>query len=256
MLRLLTVARAGRPIVSGERPSPAAAYAPLRREKLSESVADRLRAQIRGGGLQPGEKLPGHRELADAFSVGLSSIREAISMLASEGLVETRAGRGTFVREARRPPLTLAAEGHVLSQREVEEVLEAREVLELQLVGMAAERASSEDIEILRRRLEAMESAVEDAGAYAQADLEFHLAIAAAASNRFLRQAVEQIRSLMRQNMEVSFEEARRRMGGLEVSVRSHRQLLEAIEAGDAEAARATLFDVMSRHHALVLGGR
>jgi GntR family transcriptional repressor for pyruvate dehydrogenase complex len=235
-------------------PSLGGAFAPLRREKLSDAVAERLRAQIREGGLKPDERLPGHRELAEAFSVGLSSIREAISMLASEGLVETRAGRGTFVREGRRPPLTLAASGP-LSQREVEEAIEAREVLELQLAAMAAEHASPEDVARLRECLAAMEAAVDDASAYAQADLDLHLAIAAASRNRFLQQAMEQIRSIMRSNMEVSFFVALERRGSLQVSLDSHRELVEQIEAGDAEGARKTVFTIMSRHHGFVLGG-
>lgn len=235
-------------------PSLGDAFAPLRREKLSESVAARLRQQIEEGRLKPGEQLPGHRELAEAFSVGLSSIREAISMLASEELVETRAGRGTFVREGRRPPLTLSASGRPLTQREVEEVLEAREVLELQLAAMAAERASAADVEALRRCIAAMEAAVDDAAAYAEADLDLHLTIAQAARNRFLHQAIEQIRTLMRQNMEASFLAALERHGNLKLSLDSHRWLVDAIEAGDAEAARATVFEIIGRHHELVLG--
>jgi GntR family transcriptional regulator, transcriptional repressor for pyruvate dehydrogenase complex len=235
-------------------PSLGGAFSPLRRERLSDAVADRLRAQIREGGLKPDERLPGHRELAEAFSVGLSSIREAISMLASEGLVETRAGRGTFVREGRRPPLTLAA-GGPLSQREVEEAIEAREVLELQLAAMAAEHASPEDVARLRTCLAAMETAVDDASAYAQADLDLHLAIAAASRNRFLQQAMEQIRTIMRSNMEVSFFVAMERRGSLQVSLDSHRELVEQIEAGDADGARQTVFTIMSRHHGFVLGG-
>ena len=230
------------------------AFAPLRREKLSETVAERLRLQIREGGLKPGARLPGHRELADAFSVGLSSIREAISMLVSEGLIETRAGRGTFVREGGKP-LTLSGTAVPLSQREVEEVIEAREVLELQLAVMAAERAAPADVAALRRCLAAMEAAVDDASAYAEADLQLHLTVAKASRNRFLQQAMEQLRELMRQNMEVSFQAALERRGDLEFSLDSHRRLVECIEAGDAEATRATVFEIMSRHHELVLGG-
>jgi DNA-binding FadR family transcriptional regulator len=239
--------------VSSNANTPGPAFAPLRREKLSETVAERLREQIHEGGLTPGERLPGHRELADAFSVGLSSIREAISMLASEGLIETRAGRGTFVRE-RSGRLTIVARGQALTRREIEEVIEAREVLELQLTAMAAERASADDIARLKRCLAAMEAAVDDAVAYADADVELHLAIAAAARNRFLQQAIEQIRSLMRQNMQISSATAERRMGTLQISLDSHRQLVAAIEAGDAQAARTTLFEIMGRHHELVLG--
>jgi DNA-binding FadR family transcriptional regulator len=228
-------------------------YAPVRREKLSETVAERLRTEIRSGRMKPGERIPNHRELAEAFSVGLSSIREAISALANEGLIEARAGRGTFVREVRGGALRLSADGRTLTQSEVEQGIEAREVLELQLAAMAAERASEEDIGRLRECVAAMERAVGDAAAYAEADLQLHLAIAAAARNRFLQQAMEQIRSLMRQNMQLSFSTALERHGSLQFSLESHRELVDRIEAGDADAARATVFEIMSRHHRFVL---
>jgi GntR family transcriptional repressor for pyruvate dehydrogenase complex len=229
-------------------------FEPLRREKLSETVAARLRDEIVEGGLQPGERLPGHRELAEAFSVGLSSIREAISMLASEELIETRAGRGTFVRERAPRSLTLGHQGSPWSQREVEELIEARETLELALAAMAAERAAAEDVAILRGRLTKMELALEDAAAFAEADLQLHLAIAAAARNRFLEQAMEQLGALLRQSMEVSSSAALRRRGDLSLSLASHKRLVDQIEAGEPEKARAELFEIMTRHHENVLG--
>jgi GntR family transcriptional repressor for pyruvate dehydrogenase complex len=228
-------------------------HAPLHREKLSETVAQRLREQIRDGRVAPGERLPGHRDIADAFSVGLSSVREAISMLASEGLIETRAGRGTFVR-APGDTMTFDAGGRELTRRELEEVLEAREVLELQLVVMAANQASDDEIARLKACLATMEAAVDDASAYAQADLELHFAIAESAHNRFLRQALEQIRLLMRENMHVSMVTAQRRKGAVQASLGSHRRLVAAIESGEADVARDTLFEIMSRHHEFVLG--
>jgi GntR family transcriptional repressor for pyruvate dehydrogenase complex len=227
-------------------------FAPLRREKLSETVAQQLREQIRDGGLESGERIPGHRELADAFSVGLSSVREAISMLVSEGLIETRAGRGTFVRH-RTDAMAIAAAGEVLTRREVEEVIEARELLELQLVAMAAERGAPEHIKRLKDCLAQMEASVDDGAGYAEADVQLHLGIAEAAGNRFLRQALEQLRLMMRANMEISFAEAQRRPDTLQQSLESHRKLIEAIEAADTELARSTLFEIMSRHHELVL---
>lgn len=234
--------------------SSASQFEPLRREKLSESIAGRLREQIVEGRLAPGERLPGHRELADAFNVGLSSIREAISMLATEELIETRAGRGTFVRESRRGSLSITGTRQAMTQREIEEVIEARETLELSLAAMAAERASADDVSVLRERLAEMETAVGDAAAFAEADLQLHLAIAAAARNRFLEQAMEQIGSLMRQNMEVSFAATLKRRGDLSVSLDSHRRLVDQIEAAEPEMARSELFEIMSRHHENVLG--
>lgn len=238
--------------MNGQQGEGRPAFSPLRREKLSEGVAERLRAQIRDGGLRAGQRLPGHRELADAFGVGLSSVREAISMLASEGLVETRAGRGTFVRRPQ-GAIAIVSGGRELTRREVEELIEARELLELQLVAMAAERASAPDVARLRRHVEAM-AVADEAAAFAEADLALHLAIADAARNRFLRQAVEQIRGLMRQSMEVSFATLEHRSETAEVSVESHRRLVEAIDAGRPDAAREVLAQILSRHHDLVLG--
>ena len=91
------------------------------------------------GELPAGVQLPGHRELASMYSVSVGSVREAISMLISNGLIETRAGRGTYVSAA--PPQTEFARATLPLQRhEVEELTEARRVIEVQLAALAAER--------------------------------------------------------------------------------------------------------------------
>lgn len=228
-------------------------FEPLRREKLSETVAARLREQILSGRLQLGDRLPGHRDLATAFSVGMSSVREAISILVSEGLVETHAGKGTYVRDLPGPTLSLTGRSR-LTHREIEEVTEAREVLELHLATAAAERASPDDIRVLREKLTEMAKVVDDAEAYAAADLRLHLAIATAAHNRFLLDAMEQLGELLRRTMEVSFTVAARSPGNLQISVESHRRLVDCIETGDVDGTRQVVTDIMSRHHENVLG--
>lgn len=226
---------------------------PLRRSNLPQAIAAELRARIERGELAPGDRLPGHRELAASFSVSVGSVREAISMLISAGLVVTRAGRGTFVAAAgarTAPPLP----GRPLQRKEVEELIEAREVLELQLAAMAAERASAEQIAKLRACVARLGAAAADPDEYPEADVEFHLALAEAAGNRFLLRAMQDIRALLKRDMELSAEAAIRRFGHLEFSVASHAALVDAVEAGDTEEARRILFDTMSRNHEFVLG--
>ena len=228
-------------------------FEPLRREKLSETVAAKLREQITEGHLKPGERLPGHRDLAEAFSVGMSSVREAISVLASEGMVETRAGRGTFVREATGRTITLSGSDE-LTQREVEEAIEAREALELQLAAMAAERASAADVADMRRHLQEMEATSHDPEAFAEADLEFHLAVARGAKNRFLLQAMEQIGNLMRKSMEISASVSLQYEQNIQLVLGSHRELIDQIEAAEPEASRRVVLEIIERHHENVLG--
>ena len=232
---------------------------PARRENVPASIAAQLRRQIAAGELEPGAQLPGHRELAAIYSVSVGSVREAISMLISAGLVETEAGRGTFVSPealVSGRPLGLVQTGNhaPLERGEVEELVEARELIEAQLAGMAAERGTPEQIARLRGCLDQMEVASASPLDYPDADVEFHLALAEAAGNRYLLRAMLDFRSLLRQDMELGAEAAIRRFGDLRVSVESHRSLVDAIEAGNVEASRETAAKIVRRNREFVLG--
>ncbi len=214
-------------------------------------IASDLRSRIAEGTLQPGDQLPGHRDLAANYGVSLGAAREAISMLIGDGLVETRAGRGTFIAERRPVPEGVTAP---VTRTEMEELIEARELLGLSIVAMAAERASADQVERLRAAVEQMQAAAEDADAYPEAELAFQMAVAEAAGNRFLLKAMQDIRSLMRRDVELSAGVGIRRFGSLQFSVDAHRALVDAIEAGDPDEARKVLFEIMNRHHEFVIG--
>jgi DNA-binding FadR family transcriptional regulator len=226
-----------------------------RRENVPATIAAQLRRQILSGELPPGSQLPGHRELAASLAVSVGSVREAISMLISAGLVETRAGRGTFVAldpagaDVREVPAR-----YPLARQEVEELVEARELIEVQLAGMAAERGTPQQVARLRECVEQMEHASASPYEYPDADVEFHLALAEAAGNRYLLRAMLDIRSFLKKDMELGAEAAIRRFGDLRVSVDSHRGLVDAIENGDVEGARAAATEIVRRNREFVLG--
>jgi GntR family transcriptional repressor for pyruvate dehydrogenase complex len=221
---------------------------------VPEAIAGALRDEILGGNHTPGDRLPGNRELALTFGVSMGSVREAISMLSAEGLIETRAGRGTYVArgiDARASPPESPA---LLERKYVEELIEAREILELQLVALAAQRASAAQVETLGRLVDDMDAAVHNPARYSSADVAFHLALADAAGNRVLSEAMANIRASLKREMELSAEVGARRHGDLQFSADSHRRVLASIVAGDADVARQEMFDIMSRHHEFVIG--
>jgi GntR family transcriptional repressor for pyruvate dehydrogenase complex len=220
------------------------------RETLPRTIATELRRQIASGELKPGDQLPGHRELAGTFAVSVGSVREAISMLVSSGLIESRAARGTFVVDGRDVSVGEAP----FERREAEELVEAREVLELELVELAALRASRDDIADLRRSVGRLEEGVEGASAYNDADRSFHNRIAEVARNRFLVHALEAIRGRLQGDLELAADAAIRRFGSLDFSVASHAELVDAIEAGNAAEARRIALELMTRSHEFVLG--
>lgn len=222
------------------------------RRNVSVGIADRLRQRILHGRLQPGERLPGHRDLAASFSVSMGSVREAISMLISEGLVETRAGSGTFVAREVRPSRGVVRD-HPLDRKQIEELIEAREVLEPRVVALAAQRALAEQVRRLWEAVEQMEEAASDPKAFAEADVELHMAIAEASGNRFLMKATMDARSMIERDMELSAEVGIRRLGSLQFSVDAHRRLIAAIAAGEAEKARQIMLNILRRNHEFVL---
>jgi GntR family transcriptional regulator, transcriptional repressor for pyruvate dehydrogenase complex len=225
----------------------------IRRSNLPSVIASNLRGQILRGELKPGSQLPGHRELAAIHSVSVGSVREAISMLISAELIETRPGRGTYVASASSNTVTFSV-GPSLRRREVEELTEARLIVEVELAALAAERATPEQIETLRRSVERMDASAADPYDYPEADVDFHLAVAEAAGNRYLLKAMVDIRSLLRQDMELGAEAAIKRFGDLHMSVDSHRRLLEAIEARDSETSRAVAREIVARNQRFVVG--
>ncbi len=214
-------------------------------------IASDLRSQIESRVLHPGDQLPGHRDIAASYEVSLGSAREAISILIGDGLVETRHGRGTFVAEESNLPVRSVAP---VTREEVEELIEARELLGLQIVGMAAERASAEHVALLRDVLARMQDAAADADTYPDVDVEFHLLVAEAAHNRFLRQVMHQLSGLIRKDSELAARAGISRFGSLQYSVDAHIALVDAIERGDPEEAQRVLLEILGRHHEFVIG--
>ena len=230
---------------------------PIRTTNVPDAVAAALREPILSGVHAPGARLPGNRELAASYGVSMSSVREAISTLSAEGLIETRAGRGTYVALGVVPAEhwhnAVVVSSGVPERKYVEELIEAREILELQIVALAAQRASAEQVTQLGHLVDDMENAITDPVRYAGVDVGFHLALAEAAGNRVLAEAMANIRGWLKREMELSAEVGARRNGDLRFSSDSHRRVLAAVEAGDSELARQEMFDIMSRHHEAVL---
>ncbi|OLD34813.1 MAG: hypothetical protein AUI83_27715 [Armatimonadetes bacterium 13_1_40CM_3_65_7] len=210
----------------------------IRRSKVYEEVAKQLERLILKK-LQPGDKLPAERELAEMFGVSRSSIRDAIRSLELVGLVEPRQGAGTVVREVSAEslvnPLTI-----VLARQQVSELLDFRKMLEPPLAARAATHASVEDItemeEILRRqddKLRRGELAIEE-------DSEFHYNVAMASDNSVVLKVLDVLMDLLRETRERALQVE----GRPQKSLAGHRRILMAIKRRDPAAAE----DAMRRH--------
>jgi len=210
----------------------------LPRPNLSTAITAQLRDMVLNGELQPGAQLPGHRELARMFGVSVTSVREAISALVSAGVLEAQQGRGTFVTAGLYPdPGSSAWIGQPVDGAEQQELLEARDVLECALARLAARRATSEQIDALRRNVEDMRQHAQSLALYLEADVSFHMTLAAAAHNRVLLRSTYAIRSLLRHELERSLERELKEEGAIQKGLEYHELLVDAIAARDPDGA-------------------
>lgn len=156
-------------------------------EKGHEIVQRVILKQIESGELLPGEKLPSVVDLSTSFGVGRSTIREALSALKAMGWIDVRHGGGTFVNKEL-PTAGQNSKDPFEESENVREILEVRLWLESGSASLAAQKRNNADIEVLQAIIEKMEQAIklDDIQLSEQADIDFHLAIAAASHNKLL----------------------------------------------------------------------
>jgi GntR family transcriptional repressor for pyruvate dehydrogenase complex len=223
---------------------PSALTAIPRREPPAAEVTRRLLDYLLSGDITSGHKIPPERQLAQVLHVGRSAVREAIKSLSLLGLLDVRQGDGTYLTGSASDLLPRVIEwGLLLGERRVHDLMEVRTHLEVTVAGLAAERRSDEQVAILRRLIDDMERADGDIAAYVEADLSLHLTIAEASGNQVLASLLGSIRALLRVWATRVLEAA----GEVETSLAVHVPIVEAIERGDADAARAAMAAHMAR---------
>jgi GntR family transcriptional repressor for pyruvate dehydrogenase complex len=190
------------------------------------------------GDWSEGQRIPPERELCLQLGVGRASLREALKALEIMGMIETRLGDGTFV--CRRSdflsrPLLWAITGSDFS--EAQELVEARRLIEVELAGLAADRATAADLKELGNYLNRMESSLGDATAFQEADINFHLTVGKAGHNRILQNALQLIRNLMLQWIAGTLSHE----GVAQEALDQHKQIFLGIAERNRERARAAM---------------
>jgi GntR family transcriptional repressor for pyruvate dehydrogenase complex len=217
------------------------AFGTVSRDALPDQIAARLIDLITERQLKAGDRLPPERELAATMGVSRSSLREALRALAMLGVAEMRQGDGTYLTNLQ-PGSLMRSVGLVLalSDSGLEELFEARKLVEPGLAKLAAERIDEAAAEALCRCAASTHDVLDDPEAFMWADIELHAMIAKAARNAVLERLLESIAG-----MGIA---SRRRTGRLapvrQRSAHDHVEIAAAIAAHDGEAA----FTAMLRH--------
>ena len=214
----------------------------LQKSTLVDHVTQQLRQMILDGEIAPGEYLPSRKELADQFGVGLSTVHEAVQALTAVGMLQSRAGKGTWVRgDALDALIPLHMVKHRLGDLNARQLYEARAVVEVGLSELAAQRATPQEVTRIWEALQAMQDAEKDDQAFVEADLAFHLAVAQAGHNALLEQFYHLSRELMAHVIIEMIKLPNIKPNAL----RLQRAIAQAIEDRDPQAARQATVEHM-----------
>ncbi|WP_311946118.1 FadR/GntR family transcriptional regulator [Halomonas piscis] len=199
------------------------------RPSLVDDVIAHLKSALQQGRWAVGERLPVEAALAEDFGVSRNTVREAVRVLCHTGVLETRQGAGTFVRALRGAGDTLRE----VERARLRDQLEVRQTLEAEAARLAALRRSDEDLAVMREALNAREAAGRHIDARIAHDQRFHLAVVRATHNAALATLYEYFAC----SVGHTIEQTERNRHLPEPSHAEHVALLEAIEAGRADAA-------------------
>jgi GntR family transcriptional repressor for pyruvate dehydrogenase complex len=221
-------------------------------EGSTEQVVSFVRDLIERGVLRPGDRLPAERHLATKIGVSRPTVRAGLRALAAIGVVRSRHGSGTYIPDG--PPslgsdaLSFLAALHGFTR---EEMYEARRILEVGAAGLAAERATPEQIATLAEEVANLAASMQDPQVFLVHDINFHRGVAAASGNPIVASLVEMVSGLYYESRRETAMRASRL--DLRDAAEMHRRVYQAIRARDSELARRSMHDHLiqaSQHQA------
>jgi GntR family transcriptional regulator, transcriptional repressor for pyruvate dehydrogenase complex len=217
-------------------------FSPASKNRLSDEVVYHITEMIRNGTYSAGDRLPSAQQLSQQLEISRTAVREALSRLESLGLIETQQSQGTFVKEPTREVLQATFLPHIFtSQKTLQKLFELREIIEVEAAGRAAARVTPEQLATIRHWKEAVELHIarQDRQNHINADTEFHRQILIATENDILVDLMDSIMHMLREM----------RYAGVRIpdlsrkTIEGHRAILQALEAGDSQAARQAMQD-------------
>ena len=210
------------------------------KKQRSQEVASHIKELIRDEKLKPGEKLPNELELCSLFSVSRPTIREAVKILISQGIIEIRRGKGTYVTEVpgiAQDPLGL---DFITTPNLRLDIIEARLLIEPGAARLAAQKADSSDIAKIAASVKAMEEVVYRHKVEINAELDFHRSIAEATRNPVIMRIIP----IIMESIEKTYHDAPRTSEDHRHAFEEHKVVYDAIAAHDPDRS----FDAMQRH--------
>ncbi|MDX2032451.1 MAG: FadR/GntR family transcriptional regulator [Blastocatellia bacterium] len=214
---------------------------PIDRAGITELVVQRIKDLLERGELKAGSRLPPERELADMLSISRPSLRTALKALSVMGIIRAKPGAGTYIAEE--IPEVFTEPMHFMTlihNTSIEELFEARRIIEAGLAELAAERATEADIVALVAELDGMRNAQGDPETFLKHDVRFHRVMARAANNRLMSGVMDTIAQLLFAMRRETIAHA----SDFDEAIDWHQKIITAMQKHDTRRAK----DALSGH--------
>jgi GntR family transcriptional repressor for pyruvate dehydrogenase complex len=224
---------------SHPRGSQAGLIEPIKKTRVAEEVADRIRTLILDATFPQGQPLPSERVLTERFGVSRGSIRDALRMLETIGLIETQHGRGTFPRELTVDRLVAPLASMMTFQHDLQdELLDVRRMFEPAVARAAATRATDADFADLQRILDAQQRKLKKGQSAIVEDTAFHAALARSTRNRVVVSLMATLNDLLVESRKLAL----KHKGRPAKSIEGHEAVVAALRRRDAEGAAQAMY--------------
>ena len=214
-------------------------YKTVKRNSTPELVMKQILKSIESGQMKPGDKLPTEHQLVEMFGVGRSTIREATATLSMLGYIQSIQGKGCFVRDDLDPEKSTGfALKDIQTATNIIDLVEVREILECNVVRLAAHRADSDDIDRIRNAFLKMEETKNDLNRFIEHDFEFHIALARSSRNQLILEMMKRIVEKVHEEYDKFRPNA---LFQRDQAILTARQILDFVVAGEGDRAASAM---------------
>lgn len=220
------------------------ALKPIRKKRLFEEIILALEDYIQEGKIKPGERLPSANELSEIFGVSKTAIREALTVLHANGIIESRSGVGNFLKGLEGESIAQRVTKNLLNQNELLEILEFRRGIEIEAAALAAVKATSHDVEQIERAHDELIKANRAGRVGVDEDYDFHYAIIQASQNSIYKGIYSELSEKLHEEISISKMQSAKIPGRFSVIHRQHEEIVKAIKEKNRDKAS----EAMKKH--------
>ncbi|MBP1933881.1 FadR/GntR family transcriptional regulator [Ammoniphilus resinae] len=224
------------------------ALKPIKKRRLFEEIIVAIEQYIREENIQPGERLPSENELAAIFNVSKTAVREAMSVLNANGIIETRPGAGIFLKDIHGETIVNRVTVNLMEKGQLQEILEFRRGLEVEATALATLRGTEEDFQEIKKAHENLVTANREGRIGVREDYLFHYSIILASHNSIYKDVFDAVSEKLEEGIRISKMQSMQIPGRFTQGYKEHEEIINSLLLRDPELASKAMRNHLVRN--------